>query len=135
MVIWGMSAKESSMRRTVITVVTALLLCVGFNQALAQNVPSPRHFVVVFENSQVRVMHVYIDAKDKTEPHELRNAVAVPLNDYNVKFTGADGSVKQVHRVAGQPVWVPGGARVVEAGDRSVESIVVEIKTPPPAGQ
>ena len=80
-------------------------------------------------------MHVYMNPADKTEPHELRDAVAVPLSDYNVKFTGADGSVKQVHRIAGQPVWVPGGARVVESGDRSVESIVIEIKAPPPAGK
>ena len=125
------------MRETIIAVVAALLLCVGVNQALAQNsnMPSPRHFTVVFENPQVRVLHVYLAAKDKTEPHELRNALAVPLSDFDVKFTSADGSVKQEHRVAGQPVWLPGGARVVEAGDKPAESIVIEIKAPAPASQ
>ncbi|HUO05122.1 MAG TPA: hypothetical protein VMU16_07995 [Candidatus Binataceae bacterium] len=118
------------MKRIIITL-AAMFLCLGAAPAFAQNAttPSPRHFQVVFENSQVRVLHVYINAKDKTEPHELHDAVAVPLTDYDVKFTGADGKVTEAHRVAGQASWVPGGARVVEAGDKPAEAIVVELKT------
>lgn len=118
------------------------VMCVALaaTAAVAQQapVPSPKHFKVVFENAKVRVLHVYMNAHDKTEPHELRDAVAVPLADYNVRFIEANGTTRQGARKVGEPAWVPGSARVVEAGDKPVECIVVELKgnpaTPTAAG-
>jgi polyisoprenoid-binding protein YceI len=60
--------------------VALLLIAFASLPAMAESsVPSPRHFTVVFEISQVRVLRVKIGAGDKTEPHEMHNAVAVPL--------------------------------------------------------
>ncbi|MGH7815423.1 MAG: hypothetical protein ACREQI_15650 [Candidatus Binataceae bacterium] len=108
----------------------ALILCLVAPSAFAQSakVPSPRHFKVLFENSEVRVLRANVNANDKTEPHELRDAVVVPLTNYEVKHVGANGKVTDVRRVAGHPVWVPGGKRVAEIGNRPAEAIVVEIK-------
>jgi hypothetical protein len=98
--------------------------------AIAQSgVPSPRHFTVVFENSQVRVLRAKVGAGDRSEPHELRNAVAVPLTDYEVKVTTADGASQSAERKAGVPVWLPASSRVVEVGNQPAEAIVVELKS------
>ena|SRR5438270_12448075 len=102
--------------------------------AMAQSeAPSPKHMTVVFENSQVRVIKVKIEAGDKTEQHELRDAVAVPLTDYDVKFTTADGVTKNGSRKTGEAFWVPASSRVVEVGDKPAESIIVELKSASPA--
>ncbi len=113
----------------------AICIALAATVAAAQQAPilSPKHFKVVFENAKVRVLHVYMNAKDKTEPHEMRDAVAVPLVDYDVKLIEANGTIHQGARKAGEPAWVPGSARIAEAGDKPVESIVVELKGKPAA--
>ncbi len=56
--------------------------------------------------------------------------VAVPLSDYEVKFTTADGVTKTGSRKTGEAFWVPGSTRVVEVGDKPAESVIVELKSP-----
>lgn len=96
--------------------------------------PSPKHMTVIFENPEVRVIRVKIAADDKTEPHELRDAVAISLKDYEVKFTTSDGASHEAVRKTGEPVWVPASSRVVEVGDNPAEAIIVEIKCSAPSG-
>jgi len=111
-----------------------LLVASAALPAMAQStVPSPKHFTLVFENSQVRVLRAKVSAGDKTEPHEMRNAVAVPLTDYEVKVTTADGASQSAARKTGVPVWLPASSRVVEVGEQPAEAIVVELKSAPSA--
>jgi hypothetical protein len=119
------------MARKIYLAMVCIALAATAAAAQQAPVPSPRHFKVVFENAKVRVLHVYMNAKDKTEPHEMRDAVAVPLVDYDVKLIEANGATHQGVRKAGEPTWVPGSVRVAEAGDKPVESIVVELKGKP----
>jgi hypothetical protein len=93
----------------------------------------PKNVKVEFENAQVRVMRVTLAPHEKLDLHVVRDLVNVPLTDYTVLHTGPDGKPKEFPRKMGKPEWVPGGERDVEAGDKPVESILVEIKTPAPA--
>ena len=93
----------------------------------------PKNVKVEFENAQVRVMRVTLAPHEKLDLHEVRDLVNVPLTDYSVVHTGPDGKAKEFPRKTGNPEWVPGGERVVEAGDKPVQSILVEIKSPAPA--
>ena len=90
----------------------------------------PRNVKVEFENAQVRVMRVTLAPHEKLSLHETRDLVNVPLTDYVVVHTGPDGKAKEFPRQMGKAEWVPGGERVVEAGDKPVESVLVEIKAP-----
>lgn len=114
--------------------IAALVLAVSAGNALAaQDIAAahPKNVKVEFENAQVRVMRVTLGAHEKMDLHEARDLVNIPLTDYVVVHRDASGKAKEFPRAAGKPEWVPGGEREVEAGDKPVESILVEIKAPP----
>lgn len=93
---------------------------------LAADVPA-KNFKVVFENDSVRVLRAHIDPHERTVPHELRDAVVIPLNAYTSKLT-VDGKTTEVQRKAGEPAWLPASSRSIEAGNAHVNAIVVELK-------
>jgi hypothetical protein len=122
---WQMTAR--------IIAVAALLLCFSVGKVLAAEdiaAAHPKNVKVEFENAQVRVMRVTLGAHERMDLHEARDLVNIPLTDYVVVHMDAAGNAKEFPRKMGKPQWVPGGERVVEAGDKAVESILVEIKAP-----
>jgi hypothetical protein len=93
----------------------------------------PKNVKVEFENAQVRVMRVTLGAHKKLDLHETRDLVVVPLTDYVVVHKDTSGKTAEVQRKTGKAVWLAGGEREVEAGDKPVEAILVELKAPAPA--
>jgi len=112
------------LRKTVAA--TGLFLMFSFLPALAAGLPA-RNYTVVFENSRVRVLRAHIDASERTVPHELRDAVVIPLTDYSTKLT-VGGKTTEMQRKAGEAAWLPASARSIEAGNKPIEAIVVELK-------
>ena len=113
--------------------IAALLLSFSVGKVLAAEdiaAAHPRNVKVEFENTQVRVMRVTLGAHEKMDLHEARDLVNIPLTDYVVVHRDAAGNATEFPRKMGKPQWIPGGERVVEAGDKPVESILVEIKAP-----
>jgi hypothetical protein len=88
----------------------------------------PDIFKVEFENSQVRVLRVTLAPHQKTELHEMHDAVVVPLADYESVIHQADGKRVEVKRLSGKPEWLPAGSREIEAGNKPVAAIVTELK-------
>lgn len=112
------------LRRTI--ALGGLVLILAALPVLAADAPA-KNYKVVFENDSVRVLRAHIDANERTVPHELRNAVVIPLTNYSTRLT-ADGKTTEIDRKAGMPAWLPASSRSIEAGSKPIEAIVVELK-------
>ncbi len=93
----------------------------------------PKHYKVIFENDQVRVLQVKYGPGEKSVMHEHPNSVAVFVKDSNVKFTGPDGKTKEIKEKAGQAVWTKAGKHIPEALGEGAEVVLVELKPKPAA--
>jgi hypothetical protein len=91
----------------------------------------PDNFKVEFQNAQVRVLRVTLAPHQKTDLHDTRDVVVAPLTDYEIVKTDATGKTVEIPRQAGKPGWLQGGSRVIEAGGKPVDAILVEIKSTP----
>ena len=90
-----------------------------------------KHYKVVFENDQVRVLRITYGPHEKSVMHDHPNAVAIYLTDQNVKFTSPDGKTQTLPGKAGETIWTPAGKHLPEnLGDKPMELILVELKTP-----
>lgn len=90
-----------------------------------------KHYKVVFENDQVRVLRITYGPHEKSVMHAHPNAVAVYLTDQNAKFTSPDGKTQILPGKAGETIWTPAGTHLPEnLGDKPMELILVELKAP-----
>src|SRR5918911_773787 len=67
----------------------------------------PKHYSVVSENDQVRILKVHYGPHEKSVMHSHPNAVAVFLTDANGKFTFPDGKTQDLTRKAGDVLYTP----------------------------
>ena len=89
----------------------------------------PKHYTIVSENAEVRILKVHYGAHEKSVMHSHPNTVAVALNDSTVQFTLADGKKESAIFKAGQAVFTPAGAHLPEnTGDKGMDIILVELK-------
>lgn len=89
----------------------------------------PKHYKVVFENDEVRVLRINYDVGEKSVMHYHPDAVAVFLNDQKVRFTMPDGSTPEVESKTGDAIWTPAGDHLPEnVGGGKIELILVEMK-------
>ena len=88
-----------------------------------------KHYKVLFENDQVRVLRIQYAPGDKSPMHQHPDSVAVFLADQRVKFTYPDGKSEEVSAKAGEARWTPAGAHEPEnVGDKPLEVVLVELK-------
>ncbi|MGA9364899.1 MAG: cytoplasmic protein [Bacteroidota bacterium] len=123
------------MKGTILTVskflFVTLALCLGAQKSQAQDPTKvdPKHYTVVFENDQVRVLRIKYGVHEKSVMHEHPDGVAVYLTDSKVKMTLPDGKTVNVGGKAGEAVWAPAGAHLPEnVGKKPFELIQVELK-------
>jgi quercetin dioxygenase-like cupin family protein len=100
--------------------------------ALAQDPVSvdAKHYKVMVENDQVRVLRIHYNVKEKSVMHEHPAAVVVFLNTSKAKFTLPDGSsVTDGGGKAGSVRFTDAGKHLPEnIGSTPVEAILVELK-------
>ena len=88
-----------------------------------------KHYTVVLENDQVRVLRIKYGAHDKSVMHGHPNGVAVFLTDAHFKFTLPDGKKEEPKSKAGEIMWLEGGDHLPEnLSDKAFEAILVELK-------
>src|SRR6266851_7973714 len=88
-----------------------------------------KHYKVVFENDQVRVLRIQYPPGDKSPMHHHPDSVAVFLSDQRAKFTYPDGKTEEISAKAGEAKWTPAGAHEPEnVGDKPLEVVLVELK-------
>jgi quercetin dioxygenase-like cupin family protein len=89
----------------------------------------PKHYTVVSENDQVRILKVHYDAHEKSVMHSHPATVAVFLTDAKGQFTNAEGKKESFNSKAGGAQYSAGTTHLPEnTGDNAMDIIVIELK-------
>jgi hypothetical protein len=105
------------------------LLLVPFLSAQDAVKADPKHYTVISENAEVRILKIHYGAHEKSVMHSHPNSVAVALNDSSVQFTLPDGKTDSKTFKAGEAMFTPAGAHLPEnTGDNGMDIILVELK-------
>src|SRR5713226_7797326 len=89
----------------------------------------PKHYKVVLENDQVRVLRATYGPHEKSVMHEHPASVAVFMKDGHVKFNLPDGTSQEVLSKAHDATWSDAGKHLPEnLGDKAIDVIVIELK-------
>jgi hypothetical protein len=89
----------------------------------------PKHYKVVINNDEVRVLRAKYGPHEKSVMHEHPASVAVFLNDGHVKFNLPDGTSQDNNSKAHDAIWADAGKHLPEnVGDNPIEVIVIELK-------
>src|SRR6478736_5211248 len=89
----------------------------------------PKHYSVVSENDQVRILKVHYGPHEKSVMHSHPNTVAVFLTDAKGTFTFPDGKKQDFAVKAGDSQYSPAASHLPEnTGDKEMEVIVIELK-------
>lgn len=123
------------MKRLILTVsnffLLAFVLGLTVERAQAQDpvTVDSKHYSVVFENDQVRVLRIKYGPHEKSVMHYHPDAVAVFLKDAMVKMNLPDGTTADAGGKAGTTIWTPAGKHLPEnVGKKPFEVILVELK-------
>jgi quercetin dioxygenase-like cupin family protein len=110
----------------------ALVLCLSLAQtALAQDPVKvdPKHYTLISENDQVRVLKIHYGPHEKSVMHSHPNIVAVFLSDSKGKFWYPDGKFEEMTTKNGQAMIGPAVTHLPEnVGDTPLDGILVELK-------
>jgi quercetin dioxygenase-like cupin family protein len=122
--------KESNMRVKI--TLCAVAVCLGLvSIATAQDAVKvdPKHYSVVSENDQVRILKVHYGAHEKSVMHSHPDEVAVFLSETKGQFTFPDGKKQDFNAKAGDAQY---GAAITHLPENTSEQpfdlIVVELK-------
>ena len=90
----------------------------------------PKHYSVISENDQVRILKVHYGPHEKSIMHSHPNAVAVFLSsECKGRFTFPDGKTQDFTCKAGDAQYTPAGTHLPEnTGDEAFDVILVELK-------
>jgi quercetin dioxygenase-like cupin family protein len=89
----------------------------------------PKHYSVVSENDQVRILKVHYEPHEKSVMHSHPNSVAVMLTDLKAEFTLSDGKKQNMTAKAGDVQYSPAQVHLPEnTGDKGMDLILVELK-------
>lgn len=84
---------------------------------------------VLLENDRVRVQEHYLKPGEKIEMHSHPDKVIYAVNDWKVRETLADGTVRVVEGKAGTARWGKATHHAVEnIGTTEVRNVVIELK-------
>jgi len=111
---------------------SAVAVCLCFASSLWAQDPvkvDPKHYTLVSENDQVRILRVHYGAHEKSVMHSHPGSVAVFLTDGTSRFTFPDGKTTDMKVKAGDAVFTPAVTHLPEdPGDKPFELILVELK-------
>ena len=111
----------------------ALAVLMGGLTARAQDPVKvdPKHYTVMSENDQVRVLHVYYAPGEKSVMHFHPNTVVIFMEDQKAKMTFPDGKSEEMSGKKGEARLLPAGKHLPEnIGTGPIDVILVELKTP-----
>ncbi len=92
-------------------------------------VSDPENYHLLFENEDVRVLHVIYEPGHTSNLHRHPNLEAVVLKDAHFLFTALDGTETEVDLPAGTPLYSEAEAHTVSnVGETAGEVILVELK-------
>jgi len=90
----------------------------------------PKHYTVVSENAQVRILKVHYGPHEKSVMHSHPAGVAVFLTESKARFSFPDGKTEDVNTKAGDAQYTPAVTHLPEnLGDHGMDVIVIELKS------
>ena len=107
------------------------LASLSTTSALAQDAvkADPKHYTVLVDNPQVRVLRIRYAPHETSFRHSHPNSVIVYLTDAHNKFLLANGKTIERSGKAGEAAWSPGGVHTpTNLADKPMEAILVELK-------
>ncbi|HEX7289079.1 MAG TPA: hypothetical protein VF532_23045 [Candidatus Angelobacter sp.] len=123
----------------ILSAVCGAILSLGLStivQAQDAAKADPKHYTVVSENAQVRILKVHYGPHEKSVMHSHPATVAVFLTDAKGQFTFPDGKKQEFNVKAGESQYGAAGTHLPEnTSDTAFEVIVVELKGKPPAAK
>lgn len=111
------------------------LICLVTAPAFAQDPVKvdAKHYKVVMENAQVRVLRITYGPHEKSVMHDHPDALAVFLTDSHVSFGLPGGKSEVSDKKKGDVEWTKAGKHNPEnLSDKGMELILVEFKAPAP---
>ena len=91
----------------------------------------PRHYKVVVENPQVRVLRIHYGPHESSVMHAHPDSVVTYLSDGRMKFLLPGGKTITSSGKAGQSVWTPAGRHnPTNLSARPFDAVIVELKGP-----
>lgn len=112
----------------------AVLGCCYTSMLMAEDAVKvdPKHYTVVTENAQVRVLRVHYGPHEKSVMHSHPATVAVFLTGGIGKFTSPDGKTQDLNFKAGDVQYSAATTHLPEnTGDQAFDVIVIELKGKP----
>ena len=106
--------------------VFAVVLCLCAVAAVAQDAVKvdPKHYSVVSENDQVRILKVHYGAHEKSVMHSHPNTVAVFQNNVKMRFWLPGGKSMDMTTKAGEAMYTPAGIQLPEnTSDKAVDGV------------
>lgn len=92
----------------------------------------PKHYKVILENAQVRVLHIHYGPHETSVMHSHPNSVVTYLTDGHIKFLLPNGKTVDGSGKAGDATWAPAGAhKPTNVGDKAFDAVLVELKGTP----
>jgi len=89
----------------------------------------PKHYTVVTENDQVRVLKVHYGPHEKSVMHSHPAAVAVFLTDAKAQFTFPDGKTQDLIVKGGDAQYSLATTHLPEnTGEQGMDLVVIELK-------
>src|SRR4051812_28606967 len=94
------------MRKILLFSVAALCLgCTTILSAQDALKADPKHYTLVSENAQVRILKVHYGPHEKSVMHSHPAGVAVPLSDAKSKFTFPGGKTEEMSMKTGEAMY------------------------------
>jgi hypothetical protein len=117
------------------TAIAAGLIAFAATAASASPDPvkvDPKHYKVMFENAQVRVLHIHYGPHETSVMHWHPNSVVTYLTDGHIKFQLPNGKTVDGSGTAGDAKWGTAGAhKPTNVGDKAFDAVLVELKGSP----
>ena len=89
----------------------------------------PKHYSVLIDNAQVRILKVHYGAHEKSVMHSHPATVAVFLSNGNGRFTFPDGKTQDFAIKPGDAQYSAATTHLPEnTGDQAFDAVVVELK-------
>ena len=132
-VTWERSSKGEIMAIIARAACAASLLAFVSGAALAQDAVKvdPKHYKVITENAQVRVLHIHYGPHETSVRHSHPNSVVTYLSDGDIKFVLGNGKTVTTKSKAGDAVYTPAGIHTpTNLSDKPFDAVLVELKGP-----
>ena len=118
------------MRKRLALCMVALCVCLAPMLSAQDAVKTdPKHYTVVSENDQVRILKVHYGPHEKSVMHSHPATVAVFLTNAKGQFSFPDGKTQAFNVKAGDSQYDAATTHLPEnSGDKGMDVIVIELK-------